>query len=108
MLCFPITTSNRNVPKDACLINEYSQMSGEIINTTFADRHGILRQVCDWVDAKPHLVDPLDIAIEMDIDPITIYRAIVAHFDSRQPADFIGKATPSEQPDSPAPQKRKA
>jgi len=78
---FPITTSNRNVPKDACLINEYSQMSVEIINTTFSDRNGVLWQVCDWVFTNPHMVNPTDVAREMNIEPIAIYRVIVAHFD---------------------------
>lgn len=87
MICFPLRTSNKNVPLNSCLICEYAQMSGEIITTTFADEFGQLWCVTDWVNDKSHKIDPADVAREMEIKPIDIYRKIIEHF----PAHFVAK-----------------
>jgi len=82
MINFPLQTANKNVPARACLICEYSQMSGEIVTTVFFDATGQLWRVTDWVNDKPHRVDPVDIARDMGVNAIDLYRAAIRHFDS--------------------------
>lgn len=79
---FPQQTANKNVPAEACLICEYSQMSGEIVTTVFFSETGKLWSVTDWVNDKPHGVDPIDIARMMGVSAVDLYRAAIRYFDS--------------------------
>ncbi len=79
---FPIMTSNKNVPGQTFLICEYSQCSGEIITTIYIDVMGQVWRVTDWANDKPHKVDPMDIAREMGMNTLELYRAAIRYFDS--------------------------
>ena len=52
----PTQTRNHNVPKNALLMAETEQMSGEIVTTYYADGDGLMWAVGDWVMDKPHPV----------------------------------------------------
>jgi hypothetical protein len=52
MRIFPVSTSNKNVPKDAYLLAETYAMSDEIITTYYADKENNLWAVTDWINDK--------------------------------------------------------
>ena len=53
MRTYPDGTANRNVPKNVFLIAEAERMSGEIIETYYADPEGNTYKVTDWSGHKP-------------------------------------------------------
>ena len=52
----PTETANPNVPSGVFLIAESSRMSGEIIETVYADSTGYIFKVADWSQSKPQPV----------------------------------------------------
>lgn len=53
MRTYPQKTCNRNVPTGSFLIAEAERMSGEIIETFYADPDGNTYKVTDWSGHKP-------------------------------------------------------
>ena len=53
MRTYPASTSNQNVPTGSFIIAEAERMSGEIIETYYADPDGNTYKVTDWSGHKP-------------------------------------------------------
>lgn len=77
---FPDSTTNKNVPHGTFLVYEYSQCSGEIVTTIFAEPDGSLWRVTDWVNDKPHRINIIDASRDMVTHPINIYARICDYF----------------------------